>query len=52
MVGWIDGWKKRAIAGRLFCALEMLKSELTFLYTNRLIESPKINQSDEMIHLD
>lgn len=27
---WIDGWKKRAIAGRLFCALEMLKSELTF----------------------
>lgn len=48
---WIDGWKK--VVRSQYCRLivlcfENVEIQMTFCI-NRLVESPKINQSDEMI---
>lgn len=51
--GWMDGWtsewkKKHAIAGRLFCALEMLKSKMTFYILNIYISIDWITQNQSV----
>lgn len=52
---WMDGWmngEKSCDCRLIVLCFGNVEIQNDFLYSNRLIESPKINQSDEMIHLD